>query len=152
MNQRRRPKLGLCRQTSAAAPSEALKKDVFTYIGTKIGIWTKEDAEIELGPPIDRRDMIFNNAVTGDIFKYNSPASGFGTVELSIDRNSKKLTAAYFYYASPVSWSTVRQMLGKNYKKQKLPNGRPGYLYQFQNRVVFVVVDSADNVYNIGVW
>jgi hypothetical protein len=74
------------------------------------------------------------------------------TVELSIDRNSKKLTAAYFYYGSPVAWSVVREKLGKNYRKQKMPNGRPGYLYQFQNRQVFVIVDSADDVYNIGIW
>jgi Trypsin-like peptidase domain len=139
-------------QTSAPTPSEALKSDIFTYVGTKIGIWTKEDAEIELGPSIDRRDLVLNNAVTGDIYKYKCPPSGFGTVELSIDRNSKKLTAAYFYYASVVTWSAVRQKLGKNYKKIKLQNGRPGYLYQFQNRQVFIVVDSADNVFNIGEW
>jgi len=135
-----------------ASPSEALKRDIFTYIGTKIGIWTKEDAEVELGVPTDRRDMVFNNTVTGDIFKFKCPASNFATVELSLNRESKRLTAAYFYYASPVGWSTIEKTLGKKYKKQTLPNGRPGYLYQFQNRQVFVIVDSANNVVNIGIW
>jgi hypothetical protein len=33
-----------------------------------------------------------------------------------------------------------------------MPNGRPAYIYQFQNRTISVLVDSANNVYNIGVW
>lgn len=136
----------------AAEPTAAIKSDVLTYLGGKIGVWTKEDAEIELGHPIDRRDSIVNGSVVGDIFKYNSPAPNFASVELNIDRNTKKLTAAYFYYSSVVSWNTVRQKLGKGYKKQKLPNGRPAYLYMFQNRQVNIIVDSANNVVNIGVW
>jgi hypothetical protein len=50
-----------------------------------------------------------------------------------------------------ISWEQVKKTLGKNYKKQKLANGRPGYLYQFGARQVFVIVDSAENVFNVGV-
>ena len=69
-----------------------------------------------------------------------------------IDRASKKLVAAYFYYAGVVSWKSVEEKLGKNYKKQKMPNGRPLYIYQLQGRTVTVFVDSGNNVFNIGVW
>lgn len=137
---------------SVLAPSASMKQDAFTYLGTKIGIWTKEDAEVELGNPIDRRDGILNNAVVGDIFKYRSPVPNFAAIELNIDRTSRKMVAAYFYYSGVVSWKTVEGKLGKNYKKQKLGNGRPMYLYQFQNRQIGVIVDSADNVYNFGIW
>ncbi|HET7207370.1 MAG TPA: serine protease [Terriglobales bacterium] len=139
-------------ETAAASPSTSIKQDPFTYISNKIGIWTKEDAEVELGKPVDRRDAIVNNAVVGDIFKYDSPKPNFSSIELNINRTSKKLAAAYFYYAGLVSWKSIEQTLGKNYKKQKVANGRPIYLYQFQGREVSVIVDSANNVYNIGVW
>ena len=137
---------------SAASPSASIKQDAFAYIGTKMGIWTKEDAELELGKPVDRRDAIANNTVTGDIFKYNSPAQGFASIELSIDRTSKKLIAAYFSYAGVVSWKSVEEKLGKNHKKQKMANGLRMYLYQFQGRTVAVVVDSTDNIFNLGEW
>jgi len=117
-----------------------------------MGIWTKEDAEVELGQPVDRRDGVANNTVFGDIYKYNSPELGFAFIEININRSTKKMMAAYFYYGGLVSWKSVEEKLGKNYKKQKMPNGRPAYVYQFQNRTISVLVDSANNVYNIGVW
>lgn len=139
-------------QVSAISPSEAIKKDAFSYLASKVGVWTKDDAEVELGKPIDRRDAIVNNAVAGDIFKYTGPAPNFSAIELNISRNDKKLSAIYFYYANLVSWKSVEAILGKNHKKLKMPNGRPAYLYQFQNRSLMVIVDSANNVYNVGIW
>jgi trypsin-like peptidase len=139
------PKLG-------PEPTAAMRGDAFTYISTKIGIWTKPDAEIELGDPIDRRDTIVNNSVVGDIFKYKSPTPNFSNIELNFSRDSKKVVAAYFVYSSTVSWNTLRGKLGKHYKKQKLPSGAPAYLYVFQNRQVDIIVDSAENVVSVGVW
>jgi V8-like Glu-specific endopeptidase len=137
---------------AVASPASAMKSDPLTYISTGVGIWTREDAEVELGPALDRRDAVFNNSVIGDIFKYKVPYSGFGTIELNINRSSRRLTAAYFYYRNTVTWAEVKQKLGKNYKKQKLANGRPGFIYQFGNRQFCVIVDSAENIYNVGVW
>lgn len=139
-------------QASAISPSESMKKDAVTYIATKMGIWTKEDAEIELGKPFDRRDAIVNNSVSADIYKYNSPAPNFSSIELSVNRDDKKVRAAYFYYSTAVSWKSVEEKLGKNYKKQKAANGRPFYIYTFQGHTLSVLLDSANNVYNFGVW
>jgi hypothetical protein len=33
-----------------------------------------------------------------------------------------------------------------------MANGRPIYIYTFQNRQLSVLVDSADNVASIGIW
>jgi S1-C subfamily serine protease len=141
--------------TSAANPSQAMKANPLTYISSKMGVWTKEDGELELGPPIDRRDGTDkNNNVVSDVYKYSIPYSGFGTIELNIYRNTKKVGAAYFYYRTAVSWAQVQQTVGKNYKKQKLAKGVAGaaYLYQFGPRQYYVLVDSAENVRNVGVW
>ena len=128
------------------------KQDTRTYIGTKMGVWTKEAAEVELGKPIGRRDGIANNSVFSDIFRYNSPVANFSSIELSVNRNDKKVRAAYFYYTSAVSWKTLEEKLGTNFKKQKPANGRPIYVYSFQGRTLSILVDSANNVYNLGVW
>ena len=61
-------------------------------------------------------------------------------------------TAPQSRYAGLVSWKSVEAKLCKNHKKQKLSDGRPAHLYQFQNRQVLIIVDSADNHYDIGVW
>jgi hypothetical protein len=134
-------------------PSESLKADPFTYLGTKVSIWTKADAEIELGPPIDRRDGIIKGVVTSDIYKYTFPYSGFGAVELNIYRSTERVGAIYFYYRTVVSWSQVEKVLGKNYKKERLARGEPGkaYLYEIAGRHVYVLLDSLDNVRSIGV-
>lgn len=136
----------------AAMASESFKRDAFSYLGEKVGKWTKEDAEKEVGQPFDRRDAFLNNSVVGDVYKYNSPLPNFSAVELNFNRDSKRLVAAYFYYTGVVSWSSVRAKLGRNYKKTKMPNGRPGYLYQFQQRSIFILVDSAENVVSVGIW
>jgi hypothetical protein len=132
-----------------------MKADPLTYIASKMGVWTKEDGELELGPPIDRRDGTDkNNNVISDVYKYSIPYSGFGIIELNIYRNTKKVGAAYFYYRTTVSWSQVQQTVRKNYKKQKLGKGVAGaaYIYQFGPRQYYVLVDSAENVRNVGVW
>lgn len=135
-------------------PSLALQQDAMTYISSKVGIWTKVDAEVELGSPTDRRDGVFRNDVVSDIYKYNLPFSAFGAVELSISRTSGRLIAAYFYYRTNVTWAQVRAKLGKNYKKVKLPKDQPGegFLYQLGQRQVYILVDSEGIVRNVGVW
>jgi hypothetical protein len=133
-------------------PSAALKQDAASYLANKMGIWTLEDSEIELGTPLDRRDGIANGAVFSDIYKFASPEPRFASIELSVNRNDHKVRAAYFYYAGAVAWKSLEARLGKNYTRQKAANGRPIYIYQFQGHTVAVLVDSANNVYNLGVW
>ena len=128
-----------------------MSQNSISYLGTKIGIWTKEDAEVELGKPFDRRDGLLNAVVIGDIYKFGSPNSTFSFIELNFNRTNKRLAAAYFYYSRQVPWKSVEQTLGKSYRKQKLPNGRPAYIYQFQGRNV-VIVDSANDVYSGDIW
>jgi trypsin-like peptidase len=131
---------------------ESLKRDAIVYLGDKVGKWTKEDAEKELGEPIDRRDALSGATIIGDVYKYKSPAPGFAAIELNFDRTRKSLTAAYFYYDHLVAWTTIRNQLGRSYKKAKLANGQPAYTYQFQSRQLCVILDSANNVYDLGIW
>ncbi len=149
---RRTPAPASTETATPVSPSLAMSQNSISYLGTKIGIWTKEDAEVELGKPFDRRDGLLNAVVIGDIYKFGSPNSTFSFIELNFNRTNKRLAAAYFYYSRQVPWKSVEQTLGKSYRKQKLPNGRPAYIYQFQGRQMSVIVDSANDVYSGGIW
>lgn len=135
-----------------ALPAGALKQDAIIYLANKMGIWTLEDSEIELGKPLDRRDGIANGAVYADIYKFASPQTGFSWIELSVNRNDHRVRAAYFYYSQAVSWKSIEAKAGKNYQRKKAANGRPFYIYQLQGHTYAVLLDSANNVYNVGVW
>jgi hypothetical protein len=88
-------------QASSVSPSASIKQDAFTYIGTKIGIWTKKDAELELGKPIDQRDGILNNSVFADIYRYPSPVSNFASIELSATGRTKRCEPPIFIMLVP---------------------------------------------------
>jgi hypothetical protein len=146
------PTLAAKTATAVPAASAAMRQDAVSYLTNKLGIWTAEDAQVELGKPIDRRDGILNSAVYADIYKYASPTPNFSAIELSINRTDKRVRALYFYYTGAVSWKTVEGKLGRNYKKVKAANGRPIYVYTFQGHTLSVLLDSANNVFNFGVW
>ncbi len=137
--------------TAAVQPSAALKSDLLDYVSQKIALWTEDEAEREFGAPIAQR---VNQGPGGvwDIFKYKSPVSGFSTIELSFERGTGRMSAAYCYPQGVVSWETVRARLGHHYRKQKEPNGTEFYIYQVQQRQDAIYVDSLGNVISIGIW
>lgn len=133
-------------------PSAALKQDAVTYLSNKMGIWTLEDSEVELGQPLDRRDGISNGSVFADVYKFASPQPNFSWIELCVNRNDHRVRAAYLYFSGPVPWKSVEAKLGKHYTRQKSANGLPIYTYAVQGHTLSVMVDSGNNVYNLGVW
>lgn len=72
-------------------PTASIEHDPISYVSSKIGLWTKEDAEVELGKPFARRDGVTGGVVCCDIFRYYSPAPNFSSVELSIHRGNSDL-------------------------------------------------------------
>ena len=60
-----------------------------------------------------------NNSVFADIYKFHSPVPNFVAIELSINRADKKVRAAYFYYANPVTWKSLEE-------KQRLQETKSG--------------------------
>ena len=139
------------RSESGAKPSDALKNDCLNYLAQKISLWSREDAEKELGQPFAQQAA--NNAVGGNIYKYTSPAPGFSSVELHFAGESKKLAAAYFYPQGLMAWPMVKGRMGNaRYEKQKNANGSVFYKYQILLRTVSILVDSQENVISIGIW
>jgi len=87
-----------------------------------------------------------------DIFGYYSPTPTFSSIELSIQRGSKKVVALYFYYSAPASWKDIEQTLGGNYSRTKLPGGQFDYLYNYQGHQLSIIVDSAKTVHSVVIW
>ena len=139
--------VGAAPGAAAAQPTEALKSDALDYLVQKIGVWAEGDAEKEFGQAYTRRDGVLNGAMVSDVYKYKSPTAGFSDVELSFDRQSGKLVAAYLYPQSLVAWQTIRGKLGSHYMKRKVHM----YIYQMGQHQT-VLVDSGGNVVSFGVW
>ena len=139
-------------EESAVKPTANIEHDPISYIASKIGLWTKEEAEAELGNPFGRRDGVTGGVVCCDIFRYYSPASTFSSIELSIHRGSKKVVGVYYYYSAPASWKTIEQSLGRNYSKTKLPGGLINYLWNYQGHQLSATVDSANTVHSFAIW
>lgn len=111
----------------APAPTASIEHDPISYIASKIGLWTEEDAELELGKPFGRRDGVTGGVVCCDIFRHYSPAPTFSSIELSFHRGSKKVVGVCYYYSAPAAWKTIEQSLGRNYTRTKLSDGRTNY-------------------------
>jgi len=139
-------------EESAVKPTASIEYDTISYVASKIGLWTKEDAEAELGKPFGRRDGIAGGVVCCDIFRYYSPTNTFSSIELSIHRGSKKVVAVYFYYSAPASWKNIEQTLGRDYSRTKLPGGQLDYLYNYQGHQLSIMVDSANTVHSVAIW
>lgn len=139
--------------TAKPKPTDALKSDAWGYLTTKISLWTKEDAEKELGAPSMRRDAVVHAGITGDIYKYTSPVAAYSNIEMHFARPQGKLIAIYFYPQGVLAWKTMKANLGHtHYEKQKAENGAVFYRYQSNQRTVSIFVDSQGSVVNVGVW
>jgi hypothetical protein len=140
-------------EPAVAKVPEGLKSDTFTYVAGKLGNWTKDAADRELGQPYTRRDSVnINGGIIGDIFKYKSPNDFLASIELNFDRGNGALCGAYFYPNGVLTWQAVRERLGHNYTKKKEKNGTVFYTYQVLQHQRAVLVDSVGNVISIGVW
>ena len=127
-----------------ARPSDSLIADAFTYLAPKISLWTRADAEKELGHPSVRRE---------GVYEYNSTEGQYSTIELHFDQSKGKLAAIYFYPQGGLTWPVARGRLGNNpYVKKKAENGAVSYTYQNSQRTITVLVDSLGNVVSTSIW
>jgi hypothetical protein len=138
--------------TTAAEPSDALKSDAPDYLAQRIGMWAKNDADKELGEPYAQRNAVYKSEVFADIFKYKSPSSGFSSIELSFNRKTGKMEAAYLYPHATLNWEAIKASMGRRYKKEKGKNGAVFYDYQVGQHTVSFYVDSLDDLVSIGVF
>ena len=147
------PKLGESGWAAAGKPSDALKSDAVTYLMQKLDLWTKEDADKELGQPLVRRD-VFKGEAPGDVYEYNSPGALYSRIELTFPRPNGKLSAAYLYPQGFVSWKAMKGRMTntQDMTKKKVENGAVLYGYQSNQHMVTILVDSLGNVVNMGVF
>jgi len=137
-----------------AQPPNALRCNPIAYLGSKIRVWTRDDAEDELGRPAQREDAvdIQTNDHIGDTFKFKTTVAQFSEVDLTFDHNSRKLAVAYLYPKAALTSATLRDALGKDFVKFVNPNGMPSYVYQQSQRTISIQADVQDDVVNVMIW
>ena len=139
---------------SAPGPSELLSSDPIAYLSGKIRVWTRDDAEDELGRPLQHEDAvdIQTNDQIGETFKFKTAGAQYSEIDLTFDRDSRKLTVAYLYPKGLLTAATLREALGKAFIKFVNPNGTPSYIYQKPQRTISIQADIKDDVVNVMIW
>ena len=139
---------------AATQPAGDLKSDPIGYLSSKIRVWTRDDAEDELGRATQRGTAvdIQTDNVIGDTFKYKTTVGPFGEVDLTFDHDSRLLSVIYLYPKGALASSTMRDALGKNFIKFTNPKGTPSYVYQQRARTISIQADLKDDVANIMIW
>jgi hypothetical protein len=131
-----------------------LNSDPITYLGSKIRAWTRDDAEDELGRPLQREDAvdIQTNSQIGETLKFRASLAQYSEVDLTFDKDSRKLTVIYLYPKGLLSARALRDALGRDFVKFVNPNSTPSYIYKRPQRTVAIQADVKDDVVNVMIW
>ena len=141
-------------KTVPTGATEALNSDPITYLGSKIRAWTRDDAEDELGRPLQREDAvdIQTNSQIGETLKFRASLAQYSEVDLTFDKDSRKLTVIYLYPKGLLSARALRDALGRDFVKFVNPNSTPSYIYKRPQRTVAIQADVKDDVVNVMIW
>lgn len=133
----------------APPPSDEMKNDSLAYITGKVGKWTEQDAEKELGsalryhPGYDQ-----HKTIVGDIYAYPDPTHELREFQLWFDSKTKLLTFV-FGYPLDMTWAQCKQRWGDDAQTVKTANGT--HLRKYRDRHLTVLLDKSDKVISLSV-
>jgi hypothetical protein len=135
--------------SNVAIPDE-MKKSSFWYVQSKLHVWTKKEAEVQLGDSIMSRHALDpNKNIIGEIYAYNDPTKLLRELELNFDSKTGKLVAVYGY-PWDFTWTQCKALWGSNVRTTKNPDGSRFHAYK--DRALAVLVNKDEKVINFGSW
>jgi hypothetical protein len=135
---------------SKVAISEEMKKSSYWYVESKLNIWTKKDADAELGEPVRQRHSLDQKGnVIGEIYAYNDPTKLLREIELNIDSKTEKVVAIYGY-PWDMTWTQCKGLWGDKVTTTKNSDGSRFHTYKDRN--LHVLVNKDERVINLGSW
>jgi len=135
---------------SKVAISEEMKKSSYWYVESKLHVWTKKEADAELGDPIRQRHAFDQkNNVIGEIYAYNDPTKLLREIELNIDSTTQKVVGIYGY-PWDMTWTQCKSLWGDKVTTTKNADGSRFHTYKDRN--LHVLVGKDERVVNLGSW
>jgi hypothetical protein len=140
--------------SKAAEPQTEISSDPIAYLGSKIRVWSRDDAEAALGRSFQHQDAvdIQTSEQIGETLKFKVELAQYGEVDLTFDKDSRKLTVIYLVPKGLLTGRALRDALGKDFVKSINPNGTPSYVYQRPQRTISIQTDMKDDVANVMIW
>jgi hypothetical protein len=130
--------------------SDEMKKSSYWYVESKLFIWTRKEADAELGDPVrDRHAFDQHKNIVGEIYAYNDPTKLLREIELTFDSKTQKLTAIYGY-PWDFTWSQCKALWGEKVSTTKNPDG--SRFHNYKDRNLHVLVNKDEKVINFGSW
>jgi hypothetical protein len=135
---------------SKVAISEEMKKSSYWYVESKLNVWTKKEADAELGEPVRQRHAFDQkNNVIGEIYAYNDPTKLLREIELNFDSTTQKMLAIYGY-PWDMTWAQCKGLWGDKVTTTKNADGSRFHTYKDRN--LHVLVGKDERVVNLGSW
>ncbi len=132
------------------AISDEMKKSSYWYVESKLNIWTRKEAEAELGEPIrSRHSFDPKNNIVGEIYAYNDPTKLLREMELNFDSKTQKVIAIYGY-PWDFRWTQCKTLWGSNVRTTKNADG--SRFHSYKDRNLHVLVNKDEKVINFGSW
>ncbi len=132
------------------AISDEMKKSSYWYVESKLNIWTRKDAEAELGEPIrSRHSFDPKNNIVGEIYAYNDPTKLLREIELNFDSKTQKVIAVYGY-PWDFTWTQCKTLWGSNVRTTKNADG--SRFHSYKDRNLHVLVNKDEKVISFGSW
>ena len=98
---------------SKVAISEEMKKSSYWYVESKLFVWTKKEADAELGEPVRNRHAFDQNKnIMGEIYAYTDPTKLLREIELNFDSKTQKIMAIYGY-PWDFTWTQCKALWGR---------------------------------------
>lgn len=136
--------------SAGSAVPPAMKENVPLFLRSKLGIWTQDDAAKVIGAPTRHRygyNTKNPTVIENIIYAYSDPTQFAREIELSFDAKTSRLINI-FMYPWHLNVDQVKQIFGKEYKINKLPDGRRFFMYS--QKQVNVLIEADGSVTSIG--
>ena len=129
-------------------PAEEMVKDTsFVYLEHRLGKWTKQNADEEMGPVLGQRDSTPANQAT--IYSYDDPTKLWRSFELTFNNSSHLMTNVYAYPWN-LTWDECKRLWGDNTSLTKMDGGIR--FYHYRDRRLDVLTNKTGQVINVGVY
>jgi hypothetical protein len=135
---------------SKAAISEEMKKSSYWYVESKLNVWTKKEADAELGEPVRQRHAFDQKQnIIGEIYAYNDPTKLLREMELNFDSKTGKIVAIYGY-PWDMTWTQCKALWGDKVTTSKNSDGTR--FHNYKDRNLHVLIGKDERVINLGSW
>jgi len=137
------------RDLQARVP-EDMKSDSGLYLGKRLGVWSRSDAEFILGDHLRNREtQNKDGSVLANYYVYSDPTRLYREIELGFS-GSDGIMSTVVLVPWNMTWEQCKALWGEDASAKNYENGN--ILYSYRDRRLDLLVNSLGQVLKIGLY